>query len=294
MLRALAPRLCSVVLSAVLGTASALAADLPSDGELLAAARTANVAYQRHIALLATQLADNQPEATHLSAIRTLGRLQDPQAVVPLMGFAENPKRTPEELVAVATAFGTAGNQAGVPALRRLSVNGNADVRFAAYNALSQLGTATPSDHTQRAKDADEVQHLAGLTNLGTVKQADAAPLLVAGLSDHPRALVRRQCAIGLGKLGDVGNGPALQNALADPDAGVRRYAAEALATLNYKPAIPFMLFALDSNMAGDDIAKAVTRMTGQDFGFNSRNNLLSRQAAIEKGFQWWTLHATE
>jgi HEAT repeat protein len=290
MLRALVPLLCAAALFPDLGSA----ADLPSDGELLAAARSADVIYQRHLGLLASRLERGETQEIRLAAIASLGRLQDAQAVVPLMAFAENPDRPVIELVAVATALGTAGNQAGLPALRRLTVHSNAEVRFAAYNALGQLGAATGSDHLQRAKDNDEVQHLAGLTNAGTVKQTDAAPLLIAGLATHPRALVRRQCAIGLGRLGDVSNAPALQDALSDPDAGVRRYAAEALAALNYRPAIPFMLFALDSNIASDEISRAVTKLSGQDFGFNSRDNLIRRQAAIERGFQWWTAHAQD
>ena len=266
-------------------------AGLPTDGELLAAARTANVAYQKHIAALQMDLASPEPDV-RLATLRLLGNLQDPQAIVPLITFIEAKERTPDELSAAAAALAACGNPAAVPALRKLSAASNAGVRLAAYNALSQLNAATPGDHTQRAKDSSTDPHLAALTNLGTIKQADAAPLLVAGLNRHQKSLVRRMCAIGLGRLGDAANGPALQNALCDADPQVRRYAAEALVAVNYRPAIPYMIFALESNIASDEINRCIMVMTGQDFGFSSRNDALKRQEAIDRGFLWWTLNA--
>ncbi len=281
------------LLSASLGSSLMAAETLPSDGELLAAARSASIAYQNHLRELAVTL--NQPDAAaRHEALRTLGRLHDPQAVLSILGFLEQPQRVNDDLIAAALALGTAGEDSAIPALHKLTANGDEQVRLAAYNALGSLAKATPGDHTQRAKDNDETPHLAALTNLGTLKQTDAAPLLIAGLEKHPRSIVRRMCAIGLGKLGDKANGPMLQNALADPDPGVRRYAAEAIASIGYRPAIPFILFALEANIAGPELAQVVKRMTGQDFGFNSSDDELRRTAAIERGFAWWTANSSK
>ena len=126
------------------------------------------------------------------------------------------------------------------------------------------------------------------------MKQAEAAPLLVAGLNRNPKSLLRRMCAIGLGRLGDAANGPALQNALSDPDPQVRRYAAEAIVAINYRPGIPYMIFALESNIASDEITRCIKLMTGEDFGFNSRLDGLKRQEAIDRGFLWWTANANK
>ncbi len=279
---------CSLLASALCGAEA-----LPTDGELLAAARAASMTYQNHIAELSTQLDRPESEA-RIEAMRTLGRLQDPQALVPILLFLEQPTRPATDLVAAALALGTSSQQAAIPALRKLGVHSDPDVRLAAYNALGSLNSTTAGDHTQRAKDASEPPHLAALTNLGTIKQADAAPLLIAGLQHHPRSIVRRMCAIGLGRLGDQTNGTVLQAALSDPNDGVRRNAAQALAVLGYRPAIPFMLFALESNIASDEIARVVTQMTGQDFGFDSREDELKRKAAIDRGFTWWAVHSKE
>lgn len=285
--------LSSVLLSCCLLGGLTGADAVPSDGELLAAARTASAAYQNHLGELASQLSDASSER-RIEAMRTLGRLQDPQAVMPILTFLDPPNRLADEQIAAAMALGSSGQSLAIPALRRLSVNSNADVRLAAYNALGSLTSATGGDHTQRAKDESDQPHLAALTNLGTLKQADAAPLLIAGLQHHPRSIVRRMCAIGLGKLGDVTNGPILQAALSDSDPGVRTCAANSIAALNYRPAIPFLLFALDSNIASDDLARVVTRMTGKDFGFDSRQDELKRKAAIEQGFAWWTANSKD
>jgi hypothetical protein len=63
---------------------------------------------------------------------------------------------------------------------------------------------------------------------------------------------------------------------------------------LNYTPAIPNLLMAMEGNVAGDHIARCLTLMTMQDFGFSSRANPLARTEAIEKGFAWWTANAKE
>jgi HEAT repeat protein len=293
------------LLSVCLGVAAEV---LPSDGELLAAARVASIAYQNHIQTLTAALSASTISASTISAstisastqktrseaLRTLGELHDPQAVLSILTFLEQPEHSREDLLAAALALGTAGEPSAISALHKLTVNGNEDVRLAAYNALGSLNRASAADHAQRAKDSDEIPHLAALTNLGTLKQADAAPLLIAGLERHPRAVVRRMCAIGLGKIGDKANGPMLQNALSDPDPGVRRYAAEAIASLGYRPAIPFLLFALEANIAGNDLSKVITHMTGQNFGFDSSADTLRRTAAIERGFAWWTAHSAD
>lgn len=266
---------------------------LPSDGELLAAARSASTAYQNHLDELAVTLTDPNVQV-RTTGLRSLGRLQDPVAVAQILRYLEQSEHTNEELVAAALALGTSDQPSAIPALRKLSANGDEQIRLAAYNALGSLHQATAGDHTQRAKDSSELPHLAALTNLGTIKQGDAAPLLTAGLQRHPRAIVRRMCAIGLGKLGDAANGPALQNALSDADPGVRRYAAESIAAIGYRPAIPFIIFALDANISGPELAHVLHRMTGQDFGFDSHADELKRKAAIERGFAWWTLNSKD
>jgi HEAT repeat protein len=55
----------------------------------------------------------------------------------------------------------------------------------------------------------------------------------------------------------------------------VRRYAAEALAKLDYKPAVADLLMALEANVAGVHIVRALRALTGEDFGFDPADPLL-------------------
>ena len=292
MVRALAPWLLATALALPSWSAETAPDAGTSPGVALAAARTTSPAYQVRLSALRAGL--DSPDATvRREAIRQLGSSDDPVALADLLAFLARGKHETDELSVIATALGTSGNPAAIPALRKLSAATEADVRFAAYNALGQLAAATPADHTQRAKDEDRSQHLAGLTNLGTIKHAEAAALLVAGLNDA-RAIVRRQCAIGLGRLGDPAHGLALQNALSDADPGVRQRAAEAIAAIKYRPAIPYIIFALDANVAGDELHDVLKQMTGQDFGFRSTDNPLRRREAVDRGFAWWTAHSKD
>ena len=157
------PRIVSSLLLACALGAAEPAAD-PSDADLLAAARIASVTYQKHLAALDVDLAHSDL-AVRLAAIRILGNLQDPQAVVPLLTYLETKNRTPDEIAAVATALAGTGNPAAIVELRKMSAMSDAGVRLAAYNALGQLEAVTAGDHTQRAKDSSEIPHLAALTN---------------------------------------------------------------------------------------------------------------------------------
>ncbi len=265
----------------------------PDAAALLAAARTADAAYRNHLARLQDDITAAEP-TTRVAAIGALARLADPEAVRILAQATANPRTAADDLARIATALGNSGLAIAVDPLHKLMTQPDPQVRFAAYNALMDLGAATVTQHTAVAKADYAPPHLAALTNLGTLKQADAAPLLVAGLARNPKAIVRRQCAIGLGRLGDPAHATALQDALSDPDAGVRRYAGEALAALNHRPAIPFILMALEANIAGDELNQVLKRMTGEDFGFRTGSDGLKRREAIDRGFAWWTAHATD
>jgi HEAT repeat protein len=263
----------------------------PSD-QLLAAARRADEIYQRHLVATMAELRSAQPPR-RLAAIRELMRLQDPQAIPSLSPFLEAATRSPEELRAACTAVANLQASTLAPAVKSLLGHTDAEVRLAAMNALNLLAKAGPLEWLERAKkDADDAQRLGSYTHLAVAEHREAGEAMAQALAKDPRKLVRRTCAIGLGKLGDRSHGPALAEALCDPDAGVRRYAAEALARLDYKPAIPHLLMAMEGNIASAHVAKAVRLLAGHDFGFDPRADLASRTAAVDRGFAWWNQHA--
>ncbi len=275
-----------------LSPAVAVAEDL-DEAKILAAARGADDLYQRHLVELSTRLQSDSLD-DRLLAIGTLGRLDDPDCVPLLLPFIESTKSTPE-IVAAAAALGHLGNIAASPGLRNLLANDNdPEVRIAALNAMDQLKASQAADYVPKVKDPEPTLNGSALTNLGTLAHQPAAETLAFALAHDSRAVIRRMCAIGLGKMGDRLQGPNLQDALGDSDPGVRRYAAEALVKLNYTPAIPYLLMAMEGNIAGGHINRCLQLLSKQDFGFDWRANELARKEAVERGFKWWTDNAGE
>jgi HEAT repeat protein len=263
------------------------------DAQLLRAARAASTVYQYKLHGLVGDLSSADP-AVRLQALSDLGHLSDPAVVPVLLPWLQASNRSPAEIIAAASALSVAGAEAAVPVLHGLLKHPDAQVRATAMNVLTSISKIQPNDYKARSDDPDDVIRGSSMTELGTLAQGDAAALLAKGLAKDIRPHIRRMCAIGLGNLGDKAMGPNLSDALCDPDPGVRRYAAEALVKLGYTSAIPSLLMALESNVAGSHINRCLVLMSKTDFGFDPRADELSRELAIEKGFQWWTAHAQD
>ncbi|MCS6971024.1 MAG: HEAT repeat domain-containing protein [Planctomycetota bacterium] len=268
-----------LVLAALAGLAAV------DEQAVLAAARAASIAYQNHYASLLDRL--QHPEAAQrIAAVRALARLRDPQSVPVLMAWLQDPQRQPQELADGIIAVASMGYTAPAALLRSFATHSELAVRQAASEGLHILGAIRAGDWMQQAREEDDALRLNAVVGLGQLAHAEAAPILLQGLR-HPNRLVRRAACIGLGKLGDSAHGEALKLMLVDPDPGVRRYAAEALARLDYKAAIADLLMALEANIAGQHIARALRQLTGEDFGFDPHASFAARQAAIERGFVW-------
>ncbi len=264
-----------------------------SDSQLLSAARAASYIYQYKLRSLIGMLA-SADAATRLQALSDIGHLNDPAVVPVLLPWLQASNRSSAEIIAAASALNVSGAEAAVPVLHGLLKHPDHEVRATAMNVLTSIAKIQPNDYKARSDDSDDIIRGSSMTELGTLAQSDAAALLVKGLAKDVRPHIRRMCAIGLGNLGDKALGPNLTDALCDADAGVRRYAAEALVKLNYTSSIPSLLMALEANVAGSHINRCLMLMTKADFGFDPRADALSRDQAIEKGFQWWTAHAQD
>lgn len=273
--------------------ADAAPAAVASDAKILEAARAADIFYQQQVNRLIAMLNDSRV-TVRVKAIGNIGSLQDPSLIVYLLPWMQASNRSPEEINAAINALPNEGSKPAISVLKGLLKNDDATVRVNAMNALTRLQAIDSSDYTARAKDDVNAMRGSSLTNLGVMKIADAAAVLTKGLASDGQPHIRRMCAISLGLLGDPVNGPALTDALADSNPGVRRYAAEALVKVNYTRAIPYLLMALEANVAGDHIARSLTLMTKQDFGFHSHDNAIARNEAVEKGFTWWTANSKE
>jgi HEAT repeat protein len=282
-----------ILLIACLGFGCAWGEELDA-AKILAAARAADDLYQRHYQELTAKLGSGI-EADRLQAIGDLGRLDDPQAVIPLLPFLDAGNHSAPELIAATFALGHLANSAAIPGLRNLLQNHNdPEVRLAALNALDVIKATASRDYMPKTKDPEPALNGSAMTNLGTIAHAPAADTLARALARDSRPLIRQMCAIGLGRIGDKTQASVLQDALSDADPGVRRYAAEALVKLNYTPCVPYLLMALEGNISGQYIDRCLRILTGQDFGFDYRDNDLKRKEAVERGFKWWTDHAAD
>lgn len=264
-----------------------------TDRQLLIAARLADEVYQRHHQGLVDGLS-SPDEAVRVQAIRDLGQLQDDEIVPQLLPFLEASKRTPAELKAAAESMADLGAVVAAEALQRLLGHRDATVRAQAQKSLTRLEAMGPGHFMNRAKDGDDAIRASAVTNLGTLKHAEAAAVLIEALGHDDRTHIRRMAAIGLARLGDRTHAPALMEALTDGDARVRRYAAMGLAQLGAVEAVPSLLMALEANIAGAHVNAALMQLTGQDFGFDPGANIIDRNAAVERGFVWWAANSKQ
>jgi HEAT repeat protein len=258
-----------------------------SQDEIMAAARMADAVYQRHLRETAHKLSSDDV-AVRLAALAQLQALGDIEAIDDVLPFVIAATRTSDELVAGCLAISHLGSQRAVAPLRALLTHRDERVRVAATNALDFMQKAAIQDTLPKVSETNDTLRLAAVTVLSREQVADAAERLEKALAGDSRLLVRRAAAIALGKLGDKTRAKTLRDSLCDPDAGVRRYAAEALVKLDDKHAIPHLLMALEANIAGDHINRSLILLSGQDFGFNPRAGVGERTLAVERGFVWW------
>ncbi len=262
------------------------------EAQVLAAARAASVEYQIRLGTLSAGL-EAPSEEQRIDSVRALGELRDPRTIPLLVPWVLQAKRTPAEQIAGITVLGRLGFQTPVPQLRSFASSDEPAVRQAAVAALHQIGAIGAGDWMLRAKEDDDTLRLNALASLGHLSHAEAAEALILGLGHH-KSLVRQAACIGLGRLGDKTHGEKLKIALTDADPMVRRYAAEAIAKLDYKAAVPDLLMALEANVAGAYVVRALRVLTGEDFGFDPSDPLLRRQEAIERGFAWSTANPAQ
>lgn len=262
-----------------------------SDTELMQAARAADLVFSRSLELTYADL-KHADEVRVISAIRTLGRLGIAEAVPVLLPLADGYHQTPAVLLATAESLAELQAVAATTALQQLLSHKDADVRAGAQKALTRLDAMATPHYLQRGTDTDDALRASAVTSLGALEAAEAASLLTEALRYDSRPHIRRMAAIGLGRLGDSANADVLIESLSDSDPGVRHRCAEALALLDVKRAIPYLIMALEANVSATHINRALMQLSGQDFGFDTRGNVLDRQRAIESAFNWWAANA--
>lgn len=260
--------------------------------DVLAAARAANAAYQRHISDLARSLPGEDVDR-RVTCLMQLGRTRDLTVLRHILPWMDADVHDARTVQAACYAVVNLGAIDATDTLRKVAAEEDLQdpaanaVRITALNALHQLNQLAAVDYRREADTANETTRAVGVTDLGTIGDKEAGKILAAALQNDSNH-IRRMAAIGLGRLGNSEYGETLADALADPDALVRRYAAEGLVLLGYKRGIPKLLMAMDANLAGGDLRRAIQVLAGDDFGYDPQGNLIDRQDAVSRGFVWW------
>ena len=257
------------------------------DARVLAAARAADRAWQLHVEQL-THTLRGDDIAARIAALGQVVRLEDPATFPLVLPFLDAAVRSVAELEAGCLAVAALGIAVSEPRLRALATHADERVRISAMNALTRLGRDAVGDWKAQATAEDDTLRSVATASLGSMGAAEAGDVLVQALAHDRSNLTRRSAAISLGRLGDKARAPALLDALQDADPGVRVLAARALVLMDYKPAIPWFLRALESGIAMPQIDRALEQLSGQDFGFDPHADLPARNAAIARGDVWW------
>lgn len=279
--------LCATALS-VHAEEEAVAAN--DDTALLAAAKQANVYYQHTRSRLLSELAEGNEEE-RIRAISLLSRLQEDKLIPVLLPYIDFNKHSDAVVSAACRGLARLGAIHHTDELTRITKHhlASEDVKKSAWNALGRLKELKRVHYTDQSAEYDDAVRASGITNLGTIQAEQAGPILANAVVNDSRAHIRRMAALGLGKLADPAYAEQLLIALTDGDVQVRRFAANALAKMDHKPAIPYLLIQLESNIAGKHLNNALMIISGQDFGYHHEATLTARRTAIQKGFEWYT-----
>ena len=271
---------------------SSLAALQATEPEVIEALRQANLTYSALRNRTISELQSGDLDTIKQALTRVI-RLNDPEINPTLRSLLDEDVHDPEIVIAVLHALPNLTGIPGSAEARLLLESDHEGVRLAAYSTLNQQAELRIADaelFAEASLPIIEGSSITKLSDLGdNANQAEqAGDILARTLSFDTDDIDRRMAAIGLGRLGDANYANALIDALSDRDPLVRRYAAESLALLDHKPAIAYLLVAMEAGIAGGDMRQALRSLTGgEDFGYNPHDGLIQRRAAVDRGIRW-------
>ncbi|MCA9052186.1 MAG: HEAT repeat domain-containing protein [Planctomycetaceae bacterium] len=189
---------------------------------------------------------DDADEVVRMHVLRGIIRSPDPRYVNALTKVLHDPSEDIQ--LAALEAIGACGDKRSIPCLRPYLEHENDAFVMVAAEALGRLGDADSVDMLIDRLEAlgDNSQHQSATTQiidaLRRIGDSRAALPLVNRMQ-HPAARVRARVAEALGRMGDVGVRPALEDLLRrDSSDEVRAAAAKALGELGKPESIPTLV----------------------------------------------------
>ncbi len=278
----------------------------PTDDPIVMAARLANQRYHLNKAALLRILAtkekiknihDKKGIAARVDAIARSANLNDSAFIPHIMPFLDPVLNTKEEIIAAIDALGKLNAREAIPTLSFYCTDETGKykaMRMPAVNALERLKALEAQTHISQIQQDNTGLKTSSIVQISKFDSHEAGSLLVDALLHHEDSHTRRMAAIALGDLGDLNHGDALVRALTDRNPGVRRFAAESIRRLEYKPAVIYLIAALEANVAGKHIYSTFLALTNEDIGFNPLANRINRLNAIERAYEWYALNAAD
>ncbi len=265
------------------------------DAKIMAAAKQANLFYQNRRSALLRQLKTGSDDVK-VKAIAELSTLQEAELIGVILPYLDFNLHSDKVVSAACLGLARLDAQNHIADLTKITQHqrSSKNVKKAAWNAIGRLKSLERVHFNDQSGDFETAIRASGVTNLGTIKDAEAAPILANAVVHDRRVHIRRMAAIGLGKLGDPEYAEQLIIALTDGDIQVRRFASTALAKMDHKPAIPYLLVQLESNVGGKYLNQALMVLSGQDFGYKHTDTLTARRDAIAAGITWYTEHSKD
>lgn len=179
------------------------------------------------------------------AAAHALGQIEDARAV-PGLTAALREERNRDVRLEIIRAFGEIESDASVPALTAaLRGEDDAEMRRTIVWALGEIESADAVPALlPLLRDPDKEVRSQAVWALGEIESATAVDGLAAMLSGERDAEVRARIAWALGEIEDPRGVPALEAALRDSDADVRRHAIIALAEVDGLRTLPAGILA--------------------------------------------------
>ncbi|WP_369198926.1 MerR family transcriptional regulator [Streptomyces djakartensis] len=201
-------------------------------------------------------------------SLREIGRALDDPHFTPSALVGDLIRRTREriaaetELLTRLSSIGSADPSDWEEVLRVVSLlqalgSHSADVRQRAALASAD-GGAVPLEALVEAALNETEPNVAGALRWALAQSADGAPALLAEALGSPVAAVRTRAVQSLAELPDEEVSTHLRHALADPDPGVRGYAALALGARGVGEAIPTLVDMIVAGRNDTDAADAL------------------------------------
>jgi HEAT repeat protein len=181
-------------------------------------------------------------------AARSLGELQDPRAVMPLIDALADPNHYVRR--EAAKSLGRLGDERAIPPLINALKDDDRSGREGAAEGLADMKEKALGPLINSLNDPDWHVRMGVLVSLRIIGDKSVIPDIIGRLKDENR-FVRREAVKSLGRIGDERMIDPLTEALGDEDRSVRMRAVGALAKCGGDAAIEPLIQALNDGDSG-------------------------------------------